>query len=133
MYKNGIQFFISPLSSTWWEFSLHFVYIFRTDWNFLIKFCSFDPSLNRNIYLNLYLKFKTSACAQTAVIHYYVKLTNFLTWYWIWNLHWGYVLFNEVGQWLYQLDRVTFSKNVSSFVNCARFFYQIYCAQMSTL
>ena len=133
MYKNGIQFFIPPLPSTWWELSLHFVYIFRADWNFLIKFCSFDPSLNRNIYLNLYLKFKTSAYAETAVTHYYVLLTNFLTLYWIWNLHWGYVLINEVGQWLYQLDCVTFSKNISWFVNCALFFYQICCFQMSTL
>ena len=32
---------------------------------------------------------------------------------WIRNLHWGYILINEVGQWFYQLDHVTFPKNVA--------------------
>ena len=34
-----------------------FFYIFRMGWNFLIKFCSSDPSFNRNILSSLYLKF----------------------------------------------------------------------------
>ena len=44
-----------------------------------------------------------------------------------------YILINEVGQWFYQLDHVTFWKNIFWFVNCAMFFYQIYFVQMSTL
>ena len=43
---------------------------------------------------------------------------------WIWNLHWGYFLINEVGLWFYQLDLVTFSKNAFWSVNCTLFFYQ---------
>ena len=67
--------------STWWISSLHFVYIFRKDWNFLTKLCSSDPSFNRNILRSLYLKFKTSADAQIAMTYYYVLFINFLTWY----------------------------------------------------
>ena len=67
--------------STSWKFSLHFVYIFRTDWNFLIKLCSSDPSFNRNILRSLNLKFKISAHAQITITHQYVLITNLLTWY----------------------------------------------------
>ena len=65
--------------STWWISSLHFVYIFRKDWNFLTKLRSSDPSFNRNILRSLYLKFKTSAHAQIAMAYYYVLFINFLT------------------------------------------------------
>ena len=41
-------------------------------------------------------------------------------------------MINEVGQWFYQLNHVTFSENISWSVNYAMFFYQIYFAQMST-
>ena len=41
--------------STSWKCGLYFVYIFRTDWKFLIKFCSLDPSFNGNI-LSLYIE-----------------------------------------------------------------------------
>ena len=43
--------------------------IFRTDWNFLIEFCSSEPNFNRNILRPLYLKFKTSAHAEIAITH----------------------------------------------------------------
>ena len=33
-----------PVYSISWKFNLHVVYIFRTDWKFLIKFC---PVLNK--------------------------------------------------------------------------------------
>ena len=59
--------------------SLYFVYIFRTGWNILIKFCSSDPSFSRNILRSLYLKFKTSAHADIAITYYYALFTNFLT------------------------------------------------------
>ena len=49
------------------------------------------------------------------------------------DLDWGYILINEVGQRFYELDHVTFSKNIFWSVNCTLFFYQIYSAQMSTL
>ena len=52
---------------------------------------------------------------------------------WISNLHWGYILINEVGQRFYQFDHVSFSKNVFWSVNCTPFFNQIYHVQMSTL
>ena len=65
--------------STSWKCGLYFVYIFRTGWNFLIKFRSSDPSFNRNILRFLYLKFKTSAHAHIAIAYYYALFTNFLT------------------------------------------------------
>ena len=58
---------------------VHSVYIFRTDCNFLIEFCSSDPSLNRNILRSSHLKFKKSAHAQI-ITHYWVL---FLDMVWI--------------------------------------------------
>ena len=55
-----------------------FFYNFRTDWKFLIKVSSSDPSFNRNILRFLYLKFKTSAHAQISITYYYVSFPNFL-------------------------------------------------------
>ena len=46
------------------EIQLQFVYHFRTDWNFLIKFCISDSSFNINIWTSLYLKCNNiCACA----------------------------------------------------------------------
>ena len=101
---------------TLWKYSQYFVYTFRTDGNCLTKYGSSSSSFHRNILTLPYLKFKTSAHAQIAFIHYYILFTSFL---WIWNLQWRYSLMNEVGQWFYQLDHVTFSKNVFFFVNFA--------------
>ena len=56
--------------STLWKLGVHFVYIYRTDWNFLIKFYSSSPSFKRNILRSLNLEFKTSAHAQIAITHY---------------------------------------------------------------
>ena len=61
------------------EIQSEMFYIFRTDWNFLIKFCSSDPSFYRNISRSLHLKLKTSAHAQIAITYYYVLFTTFLT------------------------------------------------------
>ena len=52
---------------------------------------------------------------------------------WIWNLHWVYFLIYEVGQPFYEIDHVTFSKNVFWSVNFGLSFYQVYSTQMSTL
>ena len=60
--------------STSWKFSLPFVHIFRTDWNFSTKFGNSDPSFNWNILTLLYLKSEMSAHAQIAVIHCYILL-----------------------------------------------------------
>ena len=75
---GGSVHFTSWKHSTSWKFGLYFVYIFTTDWNFSIKFCSSDPSFNRNTFRPLYLKFKTFAHAQIAITHYEVLFTNFL-------------------------------------------------------
>ena len=40
------------------------------------------------------------------------------------KLHWGYFLINEVGQSFYQLDQLTFPKNVFWSVNFALSFCQ---------
>ena len=53
---------------TLWKFGLHFVYIFRTDWNFLTKFDSSDPGF-KSIWILLQLKFKTPAHASIVFIH----------------------------------------------------------------
>ena len=76
-WGGGVHF-TSWKHSTSWKFGLYFVYIFTTDWNFSIKFCSSDPSFNRNTFRPLYLKFKTFAHAQIAITHYEVLFTNFL-------------------------------------------------------
>ena len=55
--------------STSWKCSLHFVDIFRADWKFLIKFCSSDPSFNRNILRFQHLKFQTCAHAHIAITY----------------------------------------------------------------
>ena len=52
---------------------------------------------------------------------------------WILNIHWGYFLISKVCQWFYQLDHVTFSKNVSWSVNFALPFSQIFCIRKSTI
>ena len=75
---KGEDFFLLPLCGNAVCYS---VYIFRTDWDFFIKFCSSDPSFNRNILRSLYLKFKTSAHVHIIITYYYVLFTNFLTWY----------------------------------------------------
>ena len=66
------------LLNTFVEIQSVFFYNFRTDWKFLIKVSSSDPSFNRNILRSLYLKFKTSAHAQIAITYYYVSFPNFL-------------------------------------------------------
>ena len=98
--------------STSGKCSLYFVYIFRTGWNFLLKFCSSHPSFSRNILRSLYLNFKTSAYTHIAISYYYALFTNFLIWYEL-NSH-CYILINEVGQWFYQLHHLTFLKIYSN-------------------
>ena len=115
------------------EMKSTFFLIFRRDGNFLIKFCSSDSSFNRNILRSLYLKFKASAHAHIAIAYYYALFTNFLTWYEFLKLSLVYILINEVGQWFYQLDHVTFSKNIFWSVNWTLFYNQIYSVQMSSL
>ena len=72
--------------STLWKFSLHFVHIFRKDWNFLTKFGSSDPSYNWTILTLLYLKFETFAHAQITIVHYYVLFTKILFDKWSWSM-----------------------------------------------
>ena len=74
---------------------IHFVYILFTSLErigiFLIKLCSFDPSLLdfkyfngntlRSLYFSISIQFKSAAHAQITVTHNYVLLTNLLTWY----------------------------------------------------
>ena len=52
--KVGTANFTSWKNSTSWKCSLHFVYILRTDWNVLIKFCRFDPCLKFKTCANCY-------------------------------------------------------------------------------
>ena len=56
-------------------------YIFKRDWNFLLKLCSSDPSFNRSILRSLYSKFKPSAHAHIAITYHFVLFTNFLSYY----------------------------------------------------
>ena len=62
--------------STSLKFGLYFAYIFITDWNFLTKFCSSDPSFNRNILTSLNLKSETS---RHALLHDYSFIRNTYT------------------------------------------------------
>ena len=49
--------------------------------DFLMEFCSSDPSFNRVILRSLYLKCEISGHVQIAITHYYVLFTNLLTRY----------------------------------------------------
>ena len=69
------------MHSTSWKCSLHFVDIFRIDWNFLIKFSSSYPSFNRIILRSRYLQFQTSTHAQIVITYVYALFTNFLSQY----------------------------------------------------
>lgn len=66
LIKNFGRPFLSD-SGQGLTFSLQFVYTFRTDWNFLTKFASSDPSFNRTILTLIYLKSEKYAHVQTAV------------------------------------------------------------------
>ena len=71
---------------------------------------------------------------QLLITTYYLQIYELeIEMIWIWDLHWGSILVNEVGQWFYQLDHVTFYKNVFWSVNFSLFFYQLCYIQMSTL
>ena len=120
-------------------YAFHFVemqstcfYIFRRDWNFLMKFWSSDPSFNRKILRSLYLKLKPSAHGHIAITYHFTIIYKFLAIIRILNALWGYILVGKVGRWFYQLDRLTFSKNIFWSVNWTLFYNQIYTVQMSS-
>ena len=73
------------MHSTSSKCGLHFVYIFRADWNFLIKFSGSDPIFSRNSFRSLYVKFKT-------LLRFIYKSHDMI---WMWNLHQRYILINE--------------------------------------
>ena len=98
--------------STSWKYSLYFVYIFRMCWNFLIKFCSSDPSFDRNILRFLYLKFKTSAHAHITIAYYYALFTNFLRWYEFLKLLLVYILNKRSWSMVLLTWSCDFSKNI---------------------
>ena len=58
------------------EMQSTFFYIFRTDWIFKMEFRSCDSSFNRKILRLLYLKFRPSAHAHTAVTYHFVLFTE---------------------------------------------------------
>ena len=80
-FLSMLTFLGGVVHSTSWKCSLYFFYIFRMGRNFLIRFCSSDPSFNRNILKFLYSKFKTFAHAHIEIANYCVLFTNLLTWY----------------------------------------------------
>ena len=81
---------------TWRKSNLYFVYIFIVDWNFLIKFCSSDPSFIGNILTSIYLKFKIYAHAQVCHYSFIHTIYKFHGMVLAGNSHWGYLLINGV-------------------------------------
>ena len=75
--KEGVVHSTSWKYSTSWKCSLYFVYIFRTGWKFLIKFCSPDPSFNGNI-LSLYIENLKHLCMRTLQLLIYKFLIAYL-------------------------------------------------------
>ena len=61
LYDRDLVHSTSWKFSISWKFDLYFVYIFIADWSVLTKFCSSDPSFNRNTQTYLYLKSETTA------------------------------------------------------------------------
>ena len=72
-----------PVPSTSWKFSLYFVFIFRTAWNFLIKFSSSHQNFKRDNLITLYLSTETDHEDQTLHKSLLVTtlFTNFLSWH----------------------------------------------------
>ena len=117
-------FWKRAMHSTSWKFSLYFVHIFRTDWNFLTLLSSLIQ-VSIEAFWNSYtwkLKHLRMRKLHYSLLHIIYK---FLKMIWIWKLHWGYILVNEIGQWCYQLDHATFCKYMFWFVNFALPYCQV--------
>ena len=100
IYWTIVQFILQKYS-TLWKFSLNFCLYLRIDLGiFFTKFWSSDSSFNRNILKPLHLKFEISTHAQieNTCLHIIYKFPDMI---WSWNLHRGYSLINEVGQWFF--------------------------------
>ena len=92
-YRKFKELYVTPCAFHFVEIfhflEIRFAYILFTSLErigiFLIRLCSFDPSLldfkyfNGNTLRSLYFKFKSAAHAQIAITHNYVLLTNLLT------------------------------------------------------
>ena len=84
---GGAEFYkIGQMRTKRWGCAFHFVEIqcvfcrcFQNGLEFFTKLGSCDSKLNWTTLKLLYLKFKTSAHARIAFIHYYIFFTSFLT------------------------------------------------------
>lgn len=105
--------------STWWKFSLHIVCIFRTVWNFLVKFWNSDQGFTRSILTPFWLKFEISAHAQITITRYDILFKNFtwkkVTWFFLktcfdpsltYSLFDKFIAYDTLSFWL--VWRVTF-------------------------
>ena len=76
-FPHLYQFFVTPCA-------FHFVemqsVICIAHYNFLTKFCSSDPSFNRNILTSLYLKSEHLRMRNYATTRLNILYTNFATW-----------------------------------------------------
>ena len=75
-----------------------------TDWNFLTKFCSSDPSFNKNILISL------CACATTQLLvyTYYIQISRHSV---SWKLTLRILLTNDTIRQRHDCDHVTFLRN----------------------
>ena len=75
-----------------------------TDWNFLTKFCSSDPSFNKNILTSF------CACATTLLLVYtcYIQISQHGV---SWKLTLRILLTNNIMRQRYECDHLTFLRN----------------------
>ena len=115
--KKGLNWKRSPPAhstswkfSTWWKLGLHFVFIFTADWKFLTKFCSSDPSCNRNILISLYFKSETSAHGQLRNYSFIRTIYKFHDMVSVGNLHRVYPFIYGVCRQRHECGHVTFPR-----------------------
>ena len=110
------------------KLSLHFIYIFRTNWNVLIKFWDWSM-FHIETMAPLNIKYETSAYANCDYSYFIILQIS-------WNnmkskLALGILLVIEVALWFHHLGHVPFSKTYSRSVNCT-LPYQIYYIETLT-
>ena len=95
---------LPPCAFRFVEIQSPFCLYLVNEFEFLTKFGSLDPNFNRSILTILYLKSKTSAHVQIALIHYYVLFVSCMIW--IWNLG---ILFDN---WSWSMILSTWSRDI---------------------
>ena len=89
-------FYFNPCTFHFVEIGTVFCLYTQSGLKFLAKLCCSDPSFNRNVLSSLYIKFEISSHAQLRDYSFIPTIYKFHDMVSVGNLHWGYLLINEV-------------------------------------